>query len=544
MSHRQLRVSAWLGAGALTVGLGASVLGGGAVAHADRGDADGGGTQGSRASSHDSRPTAATPHRGPRSTAEADAPSADRAVETRDRGTSPSDSIGAAAAVAVAVAIPAPAPAPNPAPAAADPAPSLPTVSLPPALTPPASTPAPIAKAAASQQNPLEFLFSDGTITHPDAGLLIGNGYNWVSYGGQCVSGPCNGGNGGLLFGNGGNGFSGGDGGRSGFIGNGGNAGAGGNGGGRGGNGGFIAGNGGNGADGGRGGNAGLIGNGGNGGNGGKTFNGGSGGDGGNSGSFGNGGAGGNADRNTPGGTGGSGGNSGLFLGNGGAGGNASTGANGGRGGNGALFFGIGGNGGIGGSGVVGCALEQSPACKVTTPGGAGGVGGRGGLFGGSGFDGAAALALNSPLLVGYTPVYPWDLPPGSGNNVINSDGTADGKNYPPNNGSKPGTIVPDYKLEKGTVLQRFGFPGGGFLAPAGTPFAQLALPPANQVSPFDEYVVADPAALPLGWSIEKSEILGWFGQPGGGTQYRIVDANGNNGSVLALLQTGYLAYK
>jgi hypothetical protein len=441
--------------------------------------------------------------------------------------------VGAAAAISI------------PVPAASNPTPNVPTPGLPPAFTPQVSTPGPVAKAAASQPGPLK-LIGDGTITHPDAGLLVGNGYNWVSYGGACLSGACNGGNGGLLFGNGGNGFKGGDGGRSGFIGNGGNAGAGGNGGARGGNGGFIAGNGGNGADGGRGGNAGIFGNGGNGGNGVKSFNSGSGGDGGNSGSFGNGGAGGNADRNTPNGTGGRGGNSGLVLGNGGDGGNASTGADAGRGGNGALFFGFGGNGGIGGVGIVGCAVEQSPACKVATPGGKGGAGGRGGLFGRSGFDGAAALPVDSPLFKDYTPVYPWDLPPGSGNNVIKPDGTAENKDYPPNNGSKPGTIVPDFQVAKGTIVQRFGFPGGNFLAPADTPFAKLALPPVGQVSPYVQYVVADPAALPLGWSIEKSEILGWFGQPGGGTQYRIIDANGNNApnGVLALLQTGYLAYK
>ncbi|CNW81456.1 Conserved protein of uncharacterised function%2C PE-PGRS family protein (PE-PGRS 20) [Mycobacterium tuberculosis] len=120
-----------------------------------------------------------------------------------------------------------------------------------------------------------------GLINAPTQALwgrpLIGNGADGTA------ANP-NGGAGGLLYGNGGNGFSqttagltGGTGGSAGLIGNGGNGGAGGAGanGGDGGNGGLGAGsgakgNGGNGGDGGKGGDAQLIGNGGNGGNGGK----------------------------------------------------------------------------------------------------------------------------------------------------------------------------------------------------------------------------------------------------------------------------------
>lgn len=538
MAGRQIRVSTWLGAGALTVGLGASVLGGSTVAHADRGDSDSGGSHGSRTSAQNSRSAEPAPHRGRRSPAEADATTSPGGVEapteaasspdglepptdTTDTPPSP-DGVGPAAAVA-----------------SAGPASSTPTLNLSPAKTPSVWTPGPIAKASANQPGPLISLFiSDGTITHPDAGLLIGNGYNWVTYGGVCTGGACNGGNAGLLFGNGGNGFKGGDGGRSGFIGNGGNAGIGffgllesnpGNGG----NGGFLSGNGGNGANGGKGGNAGLFGNGGNGGDGISSVNGGSGGNGGSSGSFGNGGSGGNADRNFAGGNGGKGGSAGLFLGNGGDGGNASTGANGGRGGNGGLFFGFGGRGGVGGPGTVLCEIPQ---CRVTLQGGSGGDGGRAGLvFGQSGGDGAAALPADSPLLAGYTPAaYP--------NAEINPDGT--GGAYPPNNGSVTGTIK-TVQLSKGTVLGRFGYPFGGFLAPPGDALQLRALPPIGQVTPYVEYVVADPSALPQGYYIEQSTVAEWFGQPGGGTQFRIVaNSSGDTGSVAALLQSGYLAYK
>ena len=51
----------------------------------------------------------------------------------------------------------------------------------------------------------VQLFVSNGTETHPNAGLLGGNGYSYTaaddSY---CQSHTCNGGNGGLLFGNGG----------------------------------------------------------------------------------------------------------------------------------------------------------------------------------------------------------------------------------------------------------------------------------------------------------------------------------------------------
>lgn len=54
----------------------------------------------------------------------------------------------------------------------------------------------------------ISFFISDGTAAHPDAGLLIGNGYSFGP--GTCAgSAPCDGGRGGLLFGNGGNGSDG-----------------------------------------------------------------------------------------------------------------------------------------------------------------------------------------------------------------------------------------------------------------------------------------------------------------------------------------------
>jgi hypothetical protein len=59
-------------------------------------------------------------------------------------------------------------------------------------------------------------LFGDGTAEHPDAGLLGGSGFSFTAE--TCVERTCDGGNAGLLFGNGGNGFNGGDGGRASLL--------------------------------------------------------------------------------------------------------------------------------------------------------------------------------------------------------------------------------------------------------------------------------------------------------------------------------------
>ncbi|MGV0626236.1 TNT domain-containing protein [Mycolicibacter minnesotensis] len=104
-----------------------------------------------------------------------------------------------------------------------------------------------------------------------------------------------------------------------------------------------------------------------------------------------------------------------------------------------------------------------------------------------------------------------------------------------------PGTVIPEAQLPPGTRLGRFGGEAGGYLAPEGTPFAQLSLPPASASKPYLRLVVNDPTALPPGWRIEQSVTAPWFHQPGGGTQFRIIDKDGNTGDVRELIRTGFL---
>jgi Tuberculosis necrotizing toxin len=103
-----------------------------------------------------------------------------------------------------------------------------------------------------------------------------------------------------------------------------------------------------------------------------------------------------------------------------------------------------------------------------------------------------------------------------------------------------PGTVS-EAHLPAGTIVDRFGFPGGGWLGADGVPFAERSLPPDSAFKPFYRYVVDDPTALPPGWQVEQSQAAPWFNQPGGGMQYRIIDEFGDTASVQDLVNSGYL---
>jgi hypothetical protein len=144
-------------------------------------------------------------------------------------------------------------------------------------------------------------------------------------------------------------------------------------------------------------------------------------------------------------------------------------------------------------------------------------------------------LPHDSPLFEGYQPADP-------GPEFTNADGSL---HYPDD--SLPGHVyaipgtVTEAHLPPGTVIDRFGYPAGGWLGAEGVPFAERALPPDSAFKPFYRYVVDDPTALPPGWQIEQSLAAPWFNQPGGGMQYRIIDEFGQTASVIDLVKSGYL---
>ena len=69
--------------------------------------------------------------------------------------------------------------------------------------------------------------------------------------------------------------------------------------------------------------------------------------------------------------------------------------------------------------------------------------------------------------------------------------------------------------LGPGTRIDRYGYPGGSFVAPEGTPYGARSLAPGTESKPYNVYEVVEPLDA-LG-----GETAPWFGHPGGGTQYK-----------------------
>ena len=108
---------------------------------------------------------------------------------------------------------------------------------------------------------------------------------------------------------------------------------------------------------------------------------------------------------------------------------------------------------------------------------------------------------------------------------------------WPPNNGGVGDPV--QTSVPPGTALDRYGPETGGYMSAAGDSFESRALPGAP-ASPVNNYVTTQ--SMP----VEQSEIAPWFGQPGGGTQYRLVspDGSGAKYSVADAIDDGYMVRK
>jgi hypothetical protein len=108
-----------------------------------------------------------------------------------------------------------------------------------------------------------------------------------------------------------------------------------------------------------------------------------------------------------------------------------------------------------------------------------------------------------------------------------------------------PGTVhdLTDAEIRAldGTKLDRVGYPGGEWMAPAGTPYEWRSLPHTSLDKPYNVYTVHPTVGLPPGWKIELSAASSWFGHPGGGLQYLLIPPKGVEASVQELLDTGFL---
>jgi hypothetical protein len=94
----------------------------------------------------------------------------------------------------------------------------------------------------------------------------------------------------------------------------------------------------------------------------------------------------------------------------------------------------------------------------------------------------------------------------------INSDGSL---RLPPNYGFKGGISVRE--LQPGQSFDRYGGVGGEFASPVGVPFEQRSLPGLSAEAPYASYEVVRPVP-----GVQTGAAAPWFGQPGGGTQYKL----------------------
>jgi hypothetical protein len=100
---------------------------------------------------------------------------------------------------------------------------------------------------------------------------------------------------------------------------------------------------------------------------------------------------------------------------------------------------------------------------------------------------------------------------------------------FPPRDGfvGTPKTV----RLKPGTVVDRFGHPGGRFLAPADASYMGRAVPYDRLKMPYYRYTVVRHLRVAAGASAP------WFDQPGGGIQYK------TDRPIQALLDKGYLKH-
>jgi hypothetical protein len=126
---------------------------------------------------------------------------------------------------------------------------------------------------------------------------------------------------------------------------------------------------------------------------------------------------------------------------------------------------------------------------------------------------------------------------------------TAQGWVYPPEDGFlilRGVAVRYEQTMVEGARIDRFGYPGGRYLAPVDTLYLQRALPPQNLNTPggapasnYHVYCVL------RSFTVEAGPIAPWFGQPGLGLQYKLdgdlLPDAGDRISVSWLLDNGYL---
>ena len=99
---------------------------------------------------------------------------------------------------------------------------------------------------------------------------------------------------------------------------------------------------------------------------------------------------------------------------------------------------------------------------------------------------------------------------------------------WPPNRGALG--EVWSITLPVGTLVDRYGYPGGIFVSPVGTPYPMRALPPGSNQKPYIIYRVLKPIN-----NVAACKVMPWFGEIELGTQYELPK------SVKSHIESGHL---
>lgn len=69
--------------------------------------------------------------------------------------------------------------------------------------------------------------------------------------------------------------------------------------------------------------------------------------------------------------------------------------------------------------------------------------------------------------------------------------------------------------LQPGERIVRYGYEGGTYVSPEGTPYTERALEPGYINKPYHVYEVVEPV------DVKSGTVLPWFDEVGGGVQYQ-----------------------
>ena len=117
---------------------------------------------------------------------------------------------------------------------------------------------------------------------------------------------------------------------------------------------------------------------------------------------------------------------------------------------------------------------------------------------------------------------------------------------WPPNDGyagERSFSTIDEYTAAHGTVVDRVGGPGGGYMGAVEnghvSTFEERALAPSSVHEPYYQYEFT--GEMPEGWKIEHGTAAPWESEVGGARQVRVLDAQGNAMTVQKLLDKGVL---